>query len=99
MSTQRFKRYPADNDSGIEWLGEIPAHRESAKMWRISRAISGGTPARDQRAYWDGEIPWVSRKDMKCRVTVSDSLQTRARGIFGDEIRAQAARIGFRSDS
>ena len=25
MSTERFKSYPAYNDSGVEWLGEIPA--------------------------------------------------------------------------
>ena len=22
----RYKPYPADKDSGVEWLGEIPAH-------------------------------------------------------------------------
>ena len=28
MSPQRFKPYPAYKDSGVEWLGEIPAHWE-----------------------------------------------------------------------
>ena len=31
MSAKRFKAYPEYKDSGVEWLGEIPAH------WRIAR--------------------------------------------------------------
>lgn len=54
-------------DSGVEWLGEIPEHWDACKMWRISSAISGGTPAKENPEYWDGEIPWVSPKDMKRR--------------------------------
>ncbi|MEK7716250.1 MAG: restriction endonuclease subunit S [Pseudomonadota bacterium] len=27
--------------------------------------VSGGTPSKDNAAYWNGEIPWVSAKDMK----------------------------------
>ena len=54
--------------SGVEWLGEIPEHWGTARMWRISSAKSGGTPAKDEPAYWDGEIPWVSPKDMKRRL-------------------------------
>ena len=67
-------------DSGVEWLGEIPAHWEGVRMWRISRATSGGTPAKEERAYWNGEIPWVSPKDMKRRYIDSseDSITERA---------------------
>lgn len=54
--------------SGVEWLGDIPAHWERVPMWSVSTAVSGGTPAREQRAYWDGNVPWVSPKDMKKRV-------------------------------
>lgn len=66
--------------SGVEWLGEIPAHWEVSKMWQISSARSGATPARDVRAFWEGDIPWVSPKDMKRRViTMSEeSVTTRA---------------------
>lgn len=55
-------------DSGVEWLGEVPAHWDVTRMWRTSKAISGGTPAREERLYWGGGIPWVSPKDMKRRV-------------------------------
>lgn len=64
---RRFKKYPAYKDSGVEWLGEIPAHWVLTKMWDVSRAISGGTPAKEERRYWDGDVPWVSPKDMKRR--------------------------------
>lgn len=67
-------------DSGVEWLGGIPAHWDGAKMWRISKAVSGGTPAKDERGYWDGDIPWVSPKDMKRRFMDSseDTITERA---------------------
>ena len=67
-------------DSGVEWLGEIPAHWEGARMWRISNATSGGTPAKEERGYWDGDIPWVSPKDMKRRFIDSseDTITERA---------------------
>ena len=29
MSARRFKPYPAYKDSGVGWLGEIPAHWEA----------------------------------------------------------------------
>jgi type I restriction enzyme S subunit len=80
MTVRRFKRYPAYKDSGVAWLGEIPAHWEAPKMWRISNATSGGTPAKEERRYWDGDIPWVSPKDMKRRFIDSseDNITDRA---------------------
>ncbi len=52
-------------DSGIPWLGELPAHWKIARMGDVFRAISGGTPDRSVDRYWGGDIPWVSPKDMK----------------------------------
>jgi type I restriction enzyme, S subunit len=33
---RRFKRYPAYKDSGVEWLGEIPAHWEVKRLWHLT---------------------------------------------------------------
>ena len=64
-------------DSGVEWLGEIPAHWEPARLWRLCSATSGATPTKENPAYWNGEIPWVSPKDMKRRViSTSEDLIT-----------------------
>jgi type I restriction enzyme, S subunit len=52
-------------DSGVEWLGKLPAHWESVPLRFLVRSISGGTPDKKNLSYWEGSIPWVSPKDMK----------------------------------
>lgn len=55
-------------DSGIAWLGEVPAHWEVIKLRHFARFGGGGTPNRENTSYWGGDIPWVSPKDMKSNV-------------------------------
>ncbi len=52
-------------DSGVEWLGEVPAHWEVKQIRHITSQLGGGTPSKDNASFWDGDIPWVSPKDMK----------------------------------
>ncbi len=52
-------------DSGIPWLGEIPAHWETVALRFLADLTSGATPDTGKSDYWDGDIPWVSPKDMK----------------------------------
>lgn len=52
-------------DSGVSWLGEIPAHWYVAPLKYLVELRSGGTPSKDRLDYWDGEIPWASAKDLK----------------------------------
>ena len=50
--------------SGVEWLGDIPAHWKVLPVKRIAKIESGHTPDRKVDAYWeDCEIPWVSLND------------------------------------
>lgn len=51
--------------SGIEWLGDVPAHWSIKRLRFLARLISGSTPTTSVVEYWDGEIPWISPKDMK----------------------------------
>ena len=60
-----FPRYPEYKHSGVEWLGEVPAHWDLRKLKHIASFVGGGTPSRENLAYWNGDIPWVSPKDMK----------------------------------
>ena len=52
-------------DSGVEWLGEVPEHWEVSPLKYIVAFRSGGTPSKDNLAFWDGDIPWASAKDLK----------------------------------
>lgn len=52
--------------SGVEWLGEVPAHWELVPLKYLCNFSGGGTPTKDNLSYWQGgTVPWVSPKDMK----------------------------------
>lgn len=63
---EKLKPYQKYKDSGVEWIGEVPEGWKLARISGLFRLRSGGTPSTDVNDYWDGEIPWVSAKDMKC---------------------------------
>lgn len=60
-----FPRYPEYKDSGVDWLGEVPAHWPVVRLRDIAGFAGGATPSRDNPSYWGGDLPWVSPKDMK----------------------------------
>ena len=57
-----------------EHIGLAPAiePRRHITDWRevllsdVTDFLSGGTPSKAQPKYWNGSIPWVSARDMKC---------------------------------
>jgi len=52
-------------DSGIEWLGEIPAHWGVNRTKFAARLRSGHTPSRQHPEYWqDCTIPWFGLADV-----------------------------------
>ncbi|MDQ7837803.1 MAG: restriction endonuclease subunit S [Thermodesulfobacteriota bacterium] len=51
--------------SGIDWLGHVPEDWEIKKLKYKVRFYGGGTPLKAVAEYWNGDIPWVSPKDMK----------------------------------
>jgi type I restriction enzyme S subunit len=47
--------------SGVEWLGEVPAHWEVLPVKFVTRIGNGSTPSRENPDYWkDGDYPWLS---------------------------------------
>jgi len=46
-------------------VGEIPDDWGSVPLAELGKMFSGGTPRLSEARFWDGEIPWVSSKDMK----------------------------------
>jgi type I restriction enzyme, S subunit len=55
---------PKHKPSGIEWLGDVPAHWKTSKIKYVARIESGHTPSRSVEEYWvDCTIPWISLND------------------------------------
>jgi len=53
-------------DSGVPWLGEVPAHWEVKRIKDVARLESGHTPSKQVPEYWENcDIPWVSLNDSK----------------------------------
>ena len=52
-------------DSGISWLEKVPQHWGQRRLKFCVSVKGGGTPNTNTPEYWDGDIPWVSPKDMK----------------------------------
>lgn len=61
----KYRPYPAYRDSGVEWLGEIPAHWKARRTKYVARLESGHTPSRGNPEYWnDCTIPWFTLTDV-----------------------------------
>ena len=89
----RFGPYPEYKDSGVEWLGKVPAHWSLKRLKdAVVRLEAGGTPESDNRAYWTDEddgIPWVAISDM----TRSFRVHETAKHITEEGRRSKRLRI------
>lgn len=65
-------------DSGVEWLGEVPAHWEITRIGWECIVGNGCTPARDNPSYWnDGGYPWLNSSKVNLeRVINADQFVT-----------------------
>lgn len=66
--TKGLNRNAPFKDSGVEWLGEVPAHWNVSPLKYVVSLRSGGTPSKEVAKYWGGEIPWASAKDLKSEI-------------------------------
>jgi len=76
-----FPRYPKYKSSGVEWLGEVPEHWTISKLKQFCAFSGGGTPDRENLAFWNGDIPWVSPKDMKTEQIVGAEESITEKGL------------------
>ncbi|RPD49864.1 restriction endonuclease subunit S [Hymenobacter sediminis] len=61
-----MRKYTTTKPSGVEWLGDVPAHWEVIKLTRLfDRIGSGTTPSTNSVDYYDGEIPWVTTAELR----------------------------------
>ena len=52
-------------DSGVEWIGDIPADWEIHQLKNNFRIYSGATPKSEIAENWDGNIVWITPADYK----------------------------------
>lgn len=55
-------------DSGIEWIGDIPAHWDVKRIKDIAYLGSGTTPKSSNEKYYDGTHPWLITGDVQNRL-------------------------------
>ena len=58
--------------SGKAWLGSVPARWELKPLKHCVSVFGGMTPSKENREFWNGNISWVSPKDMK-RFEIDDT--------------------------
>jgi len=65
-------------DSGVEWLGEVPAHWDVTRIGWKCAVGNGCTPSRDRAEYWqEGRYPWLNSSVVnQQRVKYSDQFVT-----------------------
>lgn len=56
-------------DSGVEWLGEIPAHWEVKKLkFVVEDILTGSTPSTSTLDFFDGNIFWFTPSDLNTEI-------------------------------
>lgn len=50
--------------SGVEWLGDVPAHWDIKHSNQIFKIHNGATPKTSEPDYWGDEIVWFTPKDL-----------------------------------
>lgn len=64
-------------DSGIEWIGDIPAEWKVNLIKNVATTGSGGTPESGNPSLYDGDINWICSYDLKKRpITKSERRLT-----------------------
>lgn len=68
-------------DSGVEWLGEIPANWEVKRIKFLAKVGNGSTPNRDEPEYWNGDYPWLNSSVVNRDEVVSGADFVTARAL------------------
>lgn len=63
--TKGLNRHATMKDSGISWIGDVPASWNIRKIKNGFSIVSGATPKSDKKEYWDGDVIWITPADYK----------------------------------
>lgn len=67
-------------------LGRVPMGWTVMRLREIAEILSGGTPRKDNQAYWNGSVPWISPKVM-IQSHVDDSDECVSEAAIGNGTR------------
>jgi type I restriction enzyme S subunit len=74
----------SEKRSGVEWLGDVPAHWDVKKITYGFRKIgSGTTPKSDVPEYYDGDVPWVTTSELR-ETVITDTRQKVTKQALAD---------------
>ncbi len=59
----------------------LPSGWQRDELGELVSFASGGTPSKEKSEYWNGDIPWVTAKDMKSFELSSSELKITAEGL------------------
>jgi putative type I restriction-modification system, S subunit len=68
-----MKPYEQYKASGVAWLGEVPKHWEMCRLKNTCDIYNGATPSSANSDYWDGEIIWITPKDINDKKFITTS--------------------------
>lgn len=77
--------------SGVDWLGDIPEGWEVVPLKYLATFHSGSTPSKEQLEFWDGDIPWISAKDLKTERLEDSQLHISEAAILNGGVALQPA--------
>jgi type I restriction enzyme S subunit len=79
--------------SGIDWLGDVPAHWEVKRVKQVAKLESGHTPDKKIPAYWENcDISWVSLNDTS-QLKIVDYISQTAQSLNPKGIANSSARL------
>ena len=74
-------------ESGIDWIGLVPAHWTIRKTKHLAAISSGSTPDRSDLSYWDGTIPWVRTGELQNNMIDDTELKITERALRNCSLR------------
>lgn len=93
-----FPRYPEYKDSGVEWLGEVPAHWGVYPLSRLSRLLTQKTDRRDHPVGLENIESWTGRFLPTETEFEGDGVAFEAGDILFGKLRPYLAKV-YLSDS
>lgn len=80
-------------DSGVEWLGQVPAHWKTTRIRYVAKLESGHTPDKQNPDYWTNcDIPWISLSDSE-QLRRVDYVSDTSKMINADGLANSSARL------